>query len=426
MRRLWLRIFRLCMLGPVLLLAAVGVETAVGQEDQMDAALAQLVTTYRDQGPWQVQTEIEVVVQSQGQEGRAKVKQITWIGDAHGRAVATFGGYVTRVEPGQITITHQDTEGRFYQRSLSQADQGAQLAAALRDLWLSIPDPHVELLLAQSVSPDMFARMAPGQGAMKLDATDIETNEQGEITKKTIVFTGIGRHLELSIDPKTGLLKESTLRMSAGPQVAADSVLIYRQRHQVEAVDSTVLDDALQFSPERRQRTDLVASLGPGAKMNVNGGVAVAAGDTAPALELPMLTGPLVNLADLRGEIVIVDFWATWCGPCRRALPHLQEVAEWARQEDKPLVVLAVNTMERHRGVQRRDAIDAVWDQLGLDLTVLLDEGSQTAQAWGVSGIPSTFVIDRAGKIIAHHSGFSPDIGEKLIQEVEQSLAADG
>lgn len=425
MRRLWLRIFRLCVLAPVLILAAAGAEAALGQ-DQMSVALEQLVATYRDQGPWQVQTEIEVVLQSEGQEGSAKVDQITWIGDAHGRAVATFGGYVTRIEPDQITVIHQDTDGRFYQRPLSQADHGAQAVAALRDLWLSIPDPHVELLLAQSAGPELFARMAPGQGPMKLDAVDVETNEQGEITKKTIGFAGPGRHLELAIDPKTGLLITSTLRMSSGPQVAADSVLIYKQRHRVEPVDLTVLDDALEFSPERRQRTDLVASLAPSAKMNANGGVAVAVGDTAPAIELPMLTGPLINLADLRGEIVIVDFWATWCGPCRRALPHLQEVAKWGRQEGKPLVVLAVNTMERQRGVQRHDAIDAVWDQLGLDLTVLLDEGSQTAQAWGVSGIPSTFVIDRAGKIIAHHRGFSPDIAQKLIQEVEQSLAGDG
>ncbi len=413
---------RCCLLIPVLILAVMTEGHAYGQDAETSAALEQLITAYQDQGPWQVDTEIQVTVQSQGHEGRAPVDEIKWIGDAHGRAVATFGGYITRVEPDQITVIHNETEGRFYQRMLSRTGQEAEAAAAVRDMWLSIPDPHVELLLDPSASPEMFARMVASQGDMKLDAVEFERDEQGALVKKTIRFVGPDSSLALMVDPKTGLLSGSTLQITGGPQVAAGSVVTYTQSHQVQPVAVESLDEALQFSLDHRRRTDLLASLSPSAKVNIRG-AQVALGEPAPQLVLPMLTGPLISLEELRGEIVIIDFWATWCGPCRKALPHIQEVAEWARQENKPVVVLAVNTMERQRGIERRDAIDQVWDQLELDITVLLDEGNQTAQAWGVSGIPSTFVVDQKGQIIANHRGFSPGIAQQLMKEVEQALA---
>jgi len=122
-------------------------------------------------------------------------------------------------------------------------------------------------------------------------------------------------------------------------------------------------------------------------------------GDTAYDFTLNDLDGQPVSLSDFRGQPAIVNFWATWCAPCRIEMPVFQEVYE--RYQDDGLVILALD-----QGEPADVARDFFYDEMGLTFTPLLDEKSGISALYGsYSVLPSTFFIDPDGKVVAIHRG---------------------
>ncbi|MCL4844904.1 MAG: redoxin domain-containing protein [Acidobacteria bacterium] len=119
-------------------------------------------------------------------------------------------------------------------------------------------------------------------------------------------------------------------------------------------------------------------------------------GTTAPDIELPDLDGRRVRLRDLRGKVVLLDFWATWCGPCREALPTLEVVHRGLKE--KGLVVLGVNPEAPSLARQ-------FLFRENLTFTSLVDADEEAVRAFRVSGWPTQVLIDRDGKITLYSSG---------------------
>jgi cytochrome c biogenesis protein CcmG, thiol:disulfide interchange protein DsbE len=137
-------------------------------------------------------------------------------------------------------------------------------------------------------------------------------------------------------------------------------------------------------------------------------------GKPAPELRLPTVDGRVVSLEDLRGKVVIVDFWASWCGPCRQAFPALNALFEDYRA--RGFEVLAVNLDEK-----RKDA-DAFLADRPRSMTVLFDPAGKSAKAFGLQGMPSSFLIGRDGKVRQAHSGFNQQILDEYRDKVQQLL----
>ena len=113
---------------------------------------------------------------------------------------------------------------------------------------------------------------------------------------------------------------------------------------------------------------------------------------------LPDLDGRQVTLAEFQGKPVVINFWATWCPPCRLEMPEFQRAYE-AYQEDD-LVILAVNAAEQPEVVR-----SFFYDQMGYTFTPLLDEEGQVAEVFGAIGLPSTYFVNAAGEVTAVHRG---------------------
>ena len=114
-------------------------------------------------------------------------------------------------------------------------------------------------------------------------------------------------------------------------------------------------------------------------------------GFLAPDLTLMGLSGESVSLEEFRGQPVILNFWASWCGPCRAEMPALEQVA--MRYADEGLVVLLVNQGETET------TISDFLAEMGLALPVLLDRELNATRLYRVQALPTTFFIDREGRI---------------------------
>jgi len=137
----------------------------------------------------------------------------------------------------------------------------------------------------------------------------------------------------------------------------------------------------------------------------------------APDFTLPKLGGGTVQLSSLRGKVVLVDFWATWCGPCRAVIPHLNSLQ--AAHKEAGLEVVGVS-LDRQRGaVTPLDQVEAFAKTTRMDYAVALGSQATAASFGGVRAIPTAFLIDREGRIRNRYVGMQP---AGVMQEAVQSL----
>lgn len=136
----------------------------------------------------------------------------------------------------------------------------------------------------------------------------------------------------------------------------------------------------------------------------------------APDFILPDLAGKTVRLQDLRGKVVVINVWTTWCPPCVQEMPTLETLAQ--RMKDKDLVLLAVSQDERPKAVKP-------WIQeRGFTFPVLLDPRGVVGHQFGVTGYPETFVIDRNGRIVHHHVGYRDWAEPGIVATLERLLVS--
>lgn len=138
----------------------------------------------------------------------------------------------------------------------------------------------------------------------------------------------------------------------------------------------------------------------------------IAAGEMAPNFTLTSLSGKEITLEKLRGKVVVLNLWATWCAPCRLEMPSMETLYEEFKG-NKNFVLLAAS-----QDTSDRATVESFVKKNGYHFTVLLDPKNILTTAYGATGVPETFVIAPDGRIVAHHLGAfdwsRPDVKEAL------------
>jgi thiol-disulfide isomerase/thioredoxin len=134
-------------------------------------------------------------------------------------------------------------------------------------------------------------------------------------------------------------------------------------------------------------------------------------GKAAPDFALEQLGGGTVTNETLKGKIVVLDFWATWCGPCVRAMPILEKVTKSFKGKD--VVFFAINLQES------ADQVRGFLTKKGWGIDVLMDKDGKVANKYFVGGIPQTVILGKDGSVQAVHVGMAPGLEKRLTEELE-------
>lgn len=147
----------------------------------------------------------------------------------------------------------------------------------------------------------------------------------------------------------------------------------------------------------RKQKNQLIAAL---AALLVAVAAPATTADTAPGFALPDATGNTVTLADFEGQVVLINFWASWCGPCREEMPLLDQLSE--RYGPLGFTMLGINVEEDST------LADRFLEGTPVDFPILYDRENSVSQLYDVIAMPTTVIVDRQGQVRYVHHGYEP------------------
>ncbi len=137
-------------------------------------------------------------------------------------------------------------------------------------------------------------------------------------------------------------------------------------------------------------------------------------GQSAPDFVLKSSAGNNLRLSEYRGDVVMINFWATWCGPCRQEMPLLDDL--YGRYQRVGFTLLGVNIDDDSRRAMK------MIEELGVNFPVLFDESKDVSKLYAVEAMPVTVLVDREGTVRHVHHGYKPGYEEKYLTEIRSLL----
>ena len=331
---------------------------------------------------------------------------------------ATKNGDAKIMMPG-ITLTrlkdqvYVEMDGRPKYAQLTK--EGSALKALSEVMGGKLPLPTL-ILLSGDVN-ESAAAMTLGQNP-NIVPSGFRAGSDGK-PDQILLIDPQGTEVVASVDPKSGLVTAIEMSLT-NPQFPPGMRLPMTITFDRKIFDAGLPTPIAFNSAGRKMTTSLDALDQP-----------FDVGDVAPNFTLQTTDGGTVSLADLKGKVVVLDFWATWCKPCMMGLPLLDTFAKWATESGKPISVYAVNVMERvapgdNALAERVKLVSEFWKGKAFSFPTLIDSDDKAIKDYQLTGIPFTVVITPEGKIAAVHMGFDEGAVENLKKDVETAMAAKG
>ena len=393
----------------------VGGAVSYGQSDGMfeaDPAAAkefkQLVSSYRNRPALTVKTTMKLkLVEGELSSDVDEVKaEFTY--SRGGSGILKLRGFTCYFQDGLFTAIHDETDESYY---TEEYDDNPYWTFLLN--FRDIPFPHLGLLWGEADVQDVYMQLHPQSDSIV--PTSVQDVEVKGKKLRRIILSSPAASMRIDVDPKTKLIQSIEHEITGGDFVQPGTKTVTIYSYEYETFDEPLGDSVLNFDPGPRQRVDMIATLmppPPAAPLGPAGGGGEGAaliGKPAPLFTLETADGQVMDLEKLRGQVVVLDFWATWCGPCRRGLPLLHDVARWADEQDLPVRIYTVNILEHADTPQGRlDAVNEFWKKQGFTLPVIMDYKDETAGSYHVTGIPTTVIIRADGVVDQYHVGLVP------------------
>jgi thiol-disulfide isomerase/thioredoxin len=353
-----------------------------------------------------ISEKLEIAVSMPGAPGQNESMEMTY-GEKGSFRMGSPAFELLAVE-GMAYLVPGDPKDKYVEKKVE-----GSLSKTLGAMLPGFSMPSVALAMRDSVEGEELVGMlggpfmtSPEVKGMRMAGSDTE-----------ILLEGDGGAMVLVFDGATKLQKATRGQLSppGAPEGFAIGITM--------KIDNTVadkLEKPIVFEKGERTAVASVMDLGGGGGEDEQ--MKVAVGDSAPVGKLVTLDGKEIDTASLKGKVVIVDFWATWCGPCKRGLPLLQEFASSMKDNDK-VVVYPVNVWERAEDDAKRvELVKGFWNDAKYTMPTLLDMSNEYVGAYGVTGIPTMIIIGPDGTIADIHVGFDEKLVENLTAKVKKLL----
>lgn len=273
---------------------------------------------------------------------------------------------------------------------------------------LAMQDPSLLLAVSKNAGDELLDGVT--------EASKIDDTKVGDVACPTLKLVNSDKSVAtVAVDPSTHLVRQTTLDLSEQlkqrrPDLARAVVTIDYTKSSPD--QNAAKDELFAWSPPPGARD---AAAMAAAQPKDEADASALEGKDAPLFKLDGLDGKAVSLADLKGKVVVLDLWATWCPPCRASLPHLNKL--WDAMKDKDVKIYAVNEQEEKKDVQ------GFVDSTKLTVPVLLDSDGKMGGQYGATAIPETVVVGKDGRVKKVFVGFNPgETPEQLKAAVESAL----
>ncbi len=399
-----------------LTIAAIGLTASVGlaqnqtntdAASQADTLLREVIKTYATADALTDTVTITYEVPAQPNEQiTATINMDRTSGNS---SFNTEGMAITALD-GQLYLESDDVKKKYFQTEITE-DVPTTLQSIFGGGGLSF---HFALTDGATVD-DLTEALNVG-AIENLAVTGFETKKNDDGAMRNVVtMTGANEGtLTLHINPKTNLITQSTTSFSPQFEMAGESMIITVK----SSYDPNVLPKlptAITFNPAGRKMVSNLMEFQP---------TPLGVGEVAPDFTLASSDGNDVKLSDLRGQVVVLDFWATWCGPCKMGLPLLEQFYTWTQDSEQQIKVFAVNVWERAPSVDDRKAVAMkYWEAQEFTMPTLFDLEGSIVSEYGVSGIPTTYIIAPDGTVSAVHVGFDQNMVEVLKKDASEAVA---
>ena len=382
----------LVILGLILFLVGAAVFKSAPQPPTSGELIQAAVRAYKD-APAFTDT-IKILFKSRNGTHRDEVSLS--LGTGLEFRLQTQSDIITAID-GRLYLQRTKTPGKYvvYQH-------GGNLLQTLNEVT-RLPTPHVGLRHGKNLTDFLNALGLSMVKDVRLVGAQM-VQYAGKPHHELQLEAAAGVTINVLLDPETKFIVSHELKSRTGTLRLTMMPRRYEQ-----------LPEPIVFRSEGRRAVKTPADL------------ALGEGDRAPDFTLPTLDGKSITLSDLRGRVVVLDFWASWCGPCRLGLPLLDKFAAWARTEGAPVEVFAVNFGERRRTAEgRREIATRYWKQAGYTVPVLLDLDNSVATAFEVGPIPHMVVIGPDGTILDVEVGLNMSMTSHLKELTNQALGKTG
>jgi cytochrome c-type biogenesis protein len=257
---------------------------------------------------------------------------------------------------------------------------------------------------AMAMEPQ-YGKMLEGFFQQSFDKAQAKGKQKvGNTPCRVVELTGKGGTMTLYLGEKDGLVYRMVYKMPDGD--------IYEETVTALQLNPTIQKSVFAFNPPAGAKKAEPAKEDETARDDTNS----LKGAEAPNFTLIDMEGNEVSLNSLRGKVVFLDFWATWCPPCRNSLPHTQALSQHEKTKSGDLVVLAVNAREDV------DKVKKFMQDNNYSFRVLLDKDGKVLDSFKVRGIPTFVLIDREGKVAWVQVGFMPGSEKAMEEAVTQAL----
>lgn len=389
-------------LGLALATGLPAAQAATADQEQIDAAMKRIVDAYKT--PKALANVSTMTISFSGQKMEEAISSIY---GADGSMEFMLPNLAITVVDGYFYAEITGEDGAYLKRPI-----GSGLVKTITDIFGGSEIVPFDYRLRNGETKGWIESMTFGLMPQAKITSVTDAKDEAGADRKVLEVSGPQGEMKIFVDPSTHLITGADAQISAGEGAEAMSAKVTMK---MTATGYDKLPKPITFDPGDRKAVDSIEELFPPEP------AAKASGTMAPDFTLPQYAGEEVTLSKLRGKIVVIDFWATWCGPCRRGLPLLQQFSDWARENTDDVVVYAINVWERGQNMEEVEQMVAdFWTKNKYTMPTLISMTDAITRDYGVSGIPVTVVIDKEGRIAKMHSGFSPKLFDELKAEVEQ------